>query len=140
MLRNVMMRCHRIEQVLLVFGALLIAFVVATHFYRTVFVRAELMRFETTRDDRQLSTAKPSRLWGQESPKIDFSQWSEQRIQAYEQSLTNKLTPSLAVLRVPKVHIEVPVLSGVDEFTLNRAVGSIPGTSAPGQTGNIGIA
>jgi len=46
----------------------------------------------------------------------------------------------LAVLRIPKVHLEVPVLEGTDEFTLNRGVGRIAGTARPGQGGNIGIA
>jgi len=32
------------------------------------------------------------------------------------------------------------VLEGTDEFTLNRGVGRIVGTSLPGQGGNVGIA
>ena len=48
--------------------------------------------------------------------------------------------PPLAVLRIPKIRLEVPVLPGTDDFTLNRAVGHIEDTSRPGTDGNSGIA
>jgi len=46
----------------------------------------------------------------------------------------------LAILRIPKIYLQVPVLGGTDEVTLNRGVGQIAGTAAPGEKGNIGIA
>lgn len=46
----------------------------------------------------------------------------------------------LALLRIPKIHLEVPVLDGTDALTLNHAAGRIEGTALPGQPGNIGIA
>jgi len=46
----------------------------------------------------------------------------------------------LAVLRIPSIHLEVPVLDGTDALTLNHSAGRIAGTALPGQTGNIGIA
>jgi len=46
----------------------------------------------------------------------------------------------LAVLRIPKIHLEVAVLDGSDAVTLNHAAGRIEGTARPGQDGNIGIA
>lgn len=45
----------------------------------------------------------------------------------------------LAVLRIPKIHLEVPVLDGTDALTLNHAAGRIEGTALPGEAGNIGI-
>jgi hypothetical protein len=42
----------------------------------------------------------------------------------------------LAILRIPRIHLEVPVLEGTDELTLNRAVGHIEDTAAPGADGN----
>jgi sortase A len=36
--------------------------------------------------------------------------------------------------------LEVPVLDGIDDLTLNRGVGYIPGTAHLGEPGNIGIA
>ena len=48
--------------------------------------------------------------------------------------------PPLAVLRIPKIRLEVPVLPGTDDVTLNRAVGHIDDTALPGTDGNSGIA
>ena len=36
--------------------------------------------------------------------------------------------------------MEVPVLEGTDDLTLNRGVGHIAGTALFGENGNIGIA
>ena len=47
---------------------------------------------------------------------------------------------SLGIVRIPAVGLEVPLLNGIDALTLNRGVGRIPGTSLPGDFGNIGIA
>lgn len=44
------------------------------------------------------------------------------------------------ILRIPKIHLEVPVLDGTDALTLNHAAGRVEGTALPGQAGNIGIA
>jgi hypothetical protein len=47
--------------------------------------------------------------------------------------------PPEAVLRVRRLGIEVPVLEGTSDATLNRGVGHIPGTALPGQSGNLAI-
>src|ERR1043166_9320826 len=65
---------------------------------------------------------------------------SQKRIAAYEQTLTEHTDPPLAVLRIPNVSLEVPVLEGTDDLILNRGVGHIAGTVQPGEDGNIGIA
>ena len=44
------------------------------------------------------------------------------------------------MLRIPKIRLEVPVLPGTDDRTLDRAVGHIEGTAKPGTDGNLGIA
>jgi len=43
-------------------------------------------------------------------------------------------------LSIPRLHISAIVEEGVDDTTLSRAIGHIPGTALPGETGNIGIA
>jgi sortase A len=43
-------------------------------------------------------------------------------------------------LSIPRLHVSAIVEEGIDETTLSRAVGHIPGTALPGETGNIGIA
>ena len=46
----------------------------------------------------------------------------------------------MAVLRIPRLHLEVPVLEGTDEWTLDRGVGHIEGTALPEEVGNMGLA
>jgi sortase A len=74
------------------------------------------------------------------APPIDFSLWSESRIQNYKQSLDRHSSPTLGVLRIASIRLEVPVLNGTDTFSLNRGIGWIRGTTEPGQFGNIGLA
>lgn len=88
----------------------------------------ELERFESAR--RELQAANPA----------DTRLWSEGRIAAYEQSLASPTDAPLAILRIERIGLEVAVLDGTDELTLNRAVGRIEGTSPPGEPGNAGIA
>ena len=71
---------------------------------------------------------------------VDFSLWSEGRIEAYRDTPADQDRVPLAVLRIPGIDLEVPVFDGTDEWTLNRAVGRIPGTARAGETGNLGIA
>ena len=76
----------------------------------------------------------------QEPQAPDLSLWGSERISAWRPALTEPAPPPLAVLRVPKIRLEVPILPGTDDFTLNRAVGHIDGTALPGTEGNSGIA
>jgi len=46
----------------------------------------------------------------------------------------------LGVLEVPRLGFSTVIFEGVEEKTLRRAVGHIPGTSFPGGKGNVGIA
>ena len=71
---------------------------------------------------------------------VDTRLWSPERIRAFEESLRKDLGAPLAVLVIPKIGLEVPVVEGTDELALNRAVGLIEGTARPGETGNTGIA
>jgi len=71
---------------------------------------------------------------------VDFSQWDAHRVQAYQRAVTAQAGAPLGVLRIPKIHLEAPLLDGTDGATLNYAVGRITGTGRPGEQGNIGIA
>ena len=70
----------------------------------------------------------------------DTSLWSPERVRGFEESLSRDFTAPLAVLRVPKIGLEVPVLEGTDEPALNRGVGHIAHTPRPGEPGNVGLA
>ena len=70
----------------------------------------------------------------------DQSLWSPARVSAWRKALGESAPTALAVLRIPKIRLEVPVLPGSDDRTLDRAVGLIEGTAPPGTNGNLGIA
>ena len=129
---------NKIDRLLLILGLLLIAIYVVAHVHRAILSRAELKRFRDLQTQRPVETSvnlpEATRF------KLDLSLWSEKRIAAYEQSLAEHVRPPLAVLRISKVHLEVPVLEGTDDLTLNQGVGHIAGTVNPGADGNIGIA
>ncbi len=75
-----------------------------------------------------------------QTPAPDLSLWDPERISAWRSSLNASAPPPLAVLRIPKIRLEVAILPGTDDFTLNRAVGHIEDTALPGTDGNSGIA
>ena len=70
----------------------------------------------------------------------DQSLWSSERVSAWHRALLDPAPAPLAVLRIPSIRLEVPVLPGTDDGTLDRAVGFIEGTARPGTDGNLGIA
>jgi sortase A len=70
----------------------------------------------------------------------DQSLWSPNRVSAWRKALSDPAPAPLAVLRIPKIRLEAPVLPGTDDRTLDRAVGHIEGTAQPGTNGNSGIA
>jgi sortase A len=70
----------------------------------------------------------------------DQSLWSPKRAAAWR-ALSHEAAPApLAVLRIAKIQLEVPVLPGTDDSTLDRGVGHIEGTALPATDGNMGIA
>lgn len=70
----------------------------------------------------------------------EFELWSEKRIREYQESLLQEAESPLAVLRIGRLDIEVPVYNGTNEFVLNRGVGRITGTARIDGPGNLGIA
>lgn len=70
----------------------------------------------------------------------DQSLWSPIRISAWREALREPVAAPLAVLRIPKIRLEVAVLPGTDDRTLDRAVGHIEDTAPPGADGNSGLA
>ena len=71
----------------------------------------------------------------------DRTLWSPERVRGFDASFSQQFAAApLAILRIPKIELEVPVLAGTDELSLNRGVGHIEGTPRPGFSGNVGIA
>lgn len=126
---------RNIERLLLILGVLMLAFYVAARIHGTILSNAELQRFK-----RQLASAgEPDRV-ALAGAAPDFSRWSQRRIKDYQESLAARFAPAIAILRIPKIHVEVPVLEGTDDLALNRGVGHVAGTARPGENGNMAIA
>jgi sortase A len=126
----------KIERLLLILGVLMLALYVAARIHRTVLSSAELPRFKA----RQAGSPDESRRTVPPSATQDFSLWSEPRIKDYQERLAEHFAPAIAVLRIPKIHAEVPILEGTDDVSLNRGVGHVVGTANPGENGNMAIA
>ena len=74
------------------------------------------------------------------SKKVDMSLWSPARVKAYKVALQRETPPTLAILRIPRLNLEVPVYDGTEDAVLDLAAGRIEDTALPGTPGNVGIA
>jgi sortase A len=130
---------RRIEIFLLVTGLVLLGIWGGARMQGTISSRAAVRRFES--DQPQPPKAPAITINDPTSgSQVDFSLWSAKRVDAYKQSLANKVDRPLALVRIPKIHLEVPLYNDTDDLTLNRGVGRILGTARVGQGGNLGIA
>ena len=127
-----------IERLLLILGLLLVTLFVTVRAYQTFYTQAAVHEF--WRDHSGSIEREPAGLT-QPNPAIpDFRLWSAKRIETYQMSLIAAIPPPSGILKIPSINLEVPVLEGSDDLTLNRAVGHIEGTSALGESGNVGVA
>jgi sortase A len=138
-----------IERSLLVCGALLLAIYGAVRLESFLASRAALRAFNTL--DSSASIAKrddgsapaphePTPAEQLTTPEADFGLWGQRRVEAYKKISEVSSGVPMAILRISKIHLEVPLFEGTDDLTLNHAVGRIGGTARPGESGNIGIA
>jgi len=125
-----------LERLLFIVGLLMLGIYLGARAHTAVSSRATVENFKR----EQLRSPDQEKTVVLAAAKPDFSLWSPKRIKEYEDSLATYFTPAIGILRIPKIHVEVPVLDGTDELSLNRGVGRIAGTANPGQEGNIGIA
>jgi len=77
-----------------------------------------------------------------QTEKPNQSEWSTVRIQRFAETQPDPVPSSSALGRlvIPKADVEVMVLEGTSEETLDRGVGLIEGTARPDEGGNVGIA
>lgn len=134
-----------IQWSLIVIGLVLISFWLGARLLGELGQRSEIRRFQAARQAAE-STPEPSATASTPVPTLtadlpaDTSLWAKGRIAEWKASLDRDAGPPLAILRIPKIDLEVAVLAGTDELVLNRGVGHIDGTALPGEGGNVGIA
>jgi sortase A len=66
--------------------------------------------------------------------------WSPNRVKLYKTALQREMPPTLAILSIPRLDLELPVYDGTTDAVLDLAAGRIEGTALPGTPGNVGIA
>jgi sortase A len=118
-----------VERLAWVVGSAAVATWAFFYFSGVAGARRELSRFTALRAAGHLEAGLP-----------DQTLWSSVRKQAWRETVAREAPAPLAVLRIPRLGLEVAVLEGTDDWTLNRAVGHIADTAAPGAEGNSGIA
>jgi len=131
------MKIRRAEQIFLMFGVVLLAIWAGARLHRSVASKAAIAQFEA---GEVAAEGAPPLAGPTLGSKVDFRLWSVKRIAAYKDSLAKKADGPLAILRIPKIGLEVPIFNDTDDLTLNRGVGRILGTAKVGQPGNLGIA
>ena len=128
---------RRIERCLLIIGTACLAIYVAAQLHAAMGSSIGLLRFGLG-SNRVAGVG--SGQFGRNGDSTNYSLWSEKRVAAYKQTLLMKFDVPLAVLRLPKLKLQVPVFDGTDDLILNRGAGRIQGTAMPGSSGNVGIA
>ena len=140
---------HKAERSLLIAGVLLLSFFFGAYIHRFIMFKVEMARFDDVRKEttNKIESAHsgeqgivPAGKLQAEAEQKSNDSWPVGQLKKYAHSFAQRTTPPLAILRIAKLHLEVPVLEGTDDLTLNRGVGHIRGTAFPGQQGNIGIA
>ncbi len=136
-----LMKIRKGERIFLAIGITLLAIWAGARIYGSLASRAAINLFRSNTAEVQVAD-NSARLNGVSlagSP-VDFTLWNPKRIAAYQESLSTKTDLPLAILRIPKINLEVPVFNDTDDLTLNRGVGRILGTAQFGRPGNLGIA
>ena len=124
------------ERLLLFFGILLVSVYIAKGAYSAVYSHASVQSFWVSQASAQTAIEEHSQP---QSGLPNLRLWSEKRIKAYQASLLVNVSPPLGVLDIPSLRLQVPILEGTDDLTLDRGVGHITGTAWLSDGGNIGI-
>jgi sortase A len=110
-------------------GVIAVGFWLVAAADRRISSAQEIAQFAALRAERKLPGDPPDQLL-----------WSPLRVKEWKEARSRETLLPIAVLSIPRIRLEVPVLQGTDDWTLNRAVGVIEGTPLPGSPGNSGIA
>jgi len=123
----------RVEQALLLTGTVLLGTYLTVSAHSVVSAHLAAWHFDDATETRGQTQLIPEEPPG-------FSRWAESRVVAYKRSLLEWATPAMALLRIERLGLRVPIFEGTNELVLNRGTGWIVGTAKPGEPGNVGIA
>lgn len=135
------------ERGLLFLGLLLIAVFSLAYAHRFVMLHAAMTEFEIQKPEpsKEMQRSDPALRDQKDINAVSQAQKTRSstrlvRRTKLSEAILGVSSKPLAVLRIPRLEMAVPVLEGTDEVTLNRGAGRIAGTAYPGEDGNIGIA
>jgi sortase A len=127
------------EEILFLLGLVLLMVWGSAWADRMISSRAALSKFQA--DESESAQSSVTQVYDRASGSVvDLSLWSPKRVQGFKDSLAEDADAPIALLSIPKIHLDVPVFDGTEDLTLNRGVGRILGTARIGQGGNLGIA
>jgi sortase A len=124
------------ERVLFGVGIALVSSWLAMTLYAAAASRLSLREFDRAEAAVRESQAATS----SEDDEPEFSLWDSRRVAAYKKSLIDWKAAPLAVMRVERLGLRVPIFEGTGDLQLNRGAGWIEGTARPPGQGNIGVA
>ena len=125
-----------VQIVCIVLGVILLGWYLVARGHSYFASRAAIDRFEEMRSAPiKVTPYSSSATTPPSSNPVDTTLWAEGRIDEFQHSLLAEMDTPLAILRIPRLKIEVPVFSGTSDLILNRGVGQIEGTALPGRLG-----
>ncbi len=124
------------QRVFLLTGAVLLSMFVVAQAKSSLLPAYDLRKFEQARQQTISQNSKPTLA---DKSDFDTRLWNEKRITDYHDSLKHDFGLPEAILEIPSIDLKVPVYTGIDDLTLNRAVGRVPGTAKIGVPGNLAL-
>jgi sortase A len=122
---------------LLWFVGVLLTGIYGTHIFFEETKRSnDLVAFKATLQSSASSELPADRIGA--TP--EQSLWSEGRIAAFTESLSQPTSDVLGILEIPRLSLEVPVYDGASDLHMDRGAARIDGTALPGEPGNLGVA
>ena len=125
-----------LEKLLWIVGVLLTG-IYGTHIFFEETKRSnDLVAFKATLQSSASGKLPADRI----SAVPEQSLWSEGRIAAFTESLSQPTSDVLGILEIPRLSLEVPVYDGASDLHMDRGAARIEGTAMPGEPGNLGVA
>jgi sortase A len=95
---------------------------------------------QTSRFNEALNTSQPFAASGEHSPAPVLPALPEATLAAKSRAQPAAGGILLGRIELDRIGLDAMIMDGIDSKTLRSAVGHIPGTALPGQTGNVAIA